>query len=114
MVWTAPMYLAGSQENSLTPGKEKFVFPTVMFSHGLGGIRACYSAVCGEMASNGFIVVAIEHQDRSGAWSYVNLPPNNSLTETDELGGSKKSRSYRVSCLFSTNNQLDTSPRNAR
>jgi platelet-activating factor acetylhydrolase len=77
---------AESQEVSLLPGKEKPVFPVVMFSYGLGGTRTCYSAICGEMARNGFIVVAIEHRDHSNARSYVNLRPNNSLTETDELG----------------------------
>ena len=39
--------------------------PVAIFSHGLGGSRTTYSNICGNMASRGMIVVAIEHGDGS-------------------------------------------------
>lgn len=50
------------------------VFPVLVFSHGLGGERTTYSSVCGEFASYGFVVVAIEHRDGSGVRTFVNHP----------------------------------------
>jgi len=40
----------------------KTKFPVVIFSHGLKACRIAYSAVCSELSSHGFIVVAIEHR----------------------------------------------------
>ena len=49
-------------------------FPLIMFSHGLGGTATMYSSVCGEFASYGFVVCAVEHRDGSGPRTYVNHP----------------------------------------
>jgi platelet-activating factor acetylhydrolase len=41
--------------------------PVCIFSHGLGGIRTTYSGLCGNLASKGFLVVAIEFSDKSAS-----------------------------------------------
>ncbi|KAK4299482.1 hypothetical protein Pmani_028239 [Petrolisthes manimaculis] len=46
-------------------------FPVVVFSHGLSANRSIYSSVCCEMASNGFIVAAVEHRDLSASASFI-------------------------------------------
>ena len=46
-------------------------FPVVVFSHGLGGFRTTYSQYCGDLASHGSVVFAIESRDGSGPASLV-------------------------------------------
>ncbi|KAF8474192.1 platelet-activating factor acetylhydrolase, isoform II-domain-containing protein [Kalaharituber pfeilii] len=46
-------------------------FPTMVFSHGLGGSRLAYSQMCSSIASYGVVVFALEHRDGSGPVSII-------------------------------------------
>ncbi|KXJ91366.1 platelet-activating factor acetylhydrolase-like protein [Microdochium bolleyi] len=89
-------------------------FPVIMFSHGLGGSRTCYSAICGELASHGFIVCAVEHRDGSGARSTVNIPPSRELADGKRMDNTKSKDYYVVDYIFPLDNAQDTSPNNDR
>lgn len=99
---------------------ERPVFPLMVFSHGLGGSRTAYSSLCGEFASHGFIVCAIEHRDGSGARTFVNHPPQD--LDSYEKGGMKGKadrsteqghRNYDVvDFIFPKDNPYDTTPGN--
>lgn len=55
----------------LTPPTSNGRWPVTMFSHGLAGSRNAYSYVCGDLASNGVIVIALDHRDGSSPIQYV-------------------------------------------
>lgn len=97
-------------------------FPLVLFSHGLGGTRTMYSSVCGEFASYGFVVCAIEHRDGSGPRTFVNHAKSGpgSMKDNEVNGGidhtsQERSQGYDViDYLFPKDNPSDTSPHNEK
>ncbi|GAA5922047.1 uncharacterized protein JCM15063_003170 [Sporobolomyces koalae] len=72
ILWIAGrnLYLPGSVDAPLLDDSRH---PVVIFSHGLSGNRTTYSQYCGELASRGHVVVALEHRDGSGPISVVHL-----------------------------------------
>ncbi|OEU19515.1 hypothetical protein FRACYDRAFT_235572 [Fragilariopsis cylindrus CCMP1102] len=57
-------------------------FPLLLFSHGLGGNMELYTELCAMIASYGYIVVAIEHED--GSASYAASSASSASFDDDE------------------------------
>ncbi|KAI8633239.1 phospholipase A2 [Xylariaceae sp. FL1651] len=49
-------------------------WPTMIFSHGLGGSRNAYSQIAGSLASHGMVVICPEHRDGSAVASFIRIP----------------------------------------
>uniref|UniRef100_A0A8C6V687 Platelet-activating factor acetylhydrolase n=1 Tax=Naja naja TaxID=35670 RepID=A0A8C6V687_NAJNA len=68
-------------------------YPLIIFSHGLGGFRTMYSAICIEMASRGFIVASVEHRDQSSSATYY-------YKENATIGDKRKSPALQEEWMF--------------
>lgn len=58
----------------MQPNTENKRWPTMIFSHGLGGSRNSYSYIAGSLASHGVVVFCPEHRDGSAVASFIRLP----------------------------------------
>ncbi|KAF4873221.1 putative phospholipase A2 [Colletotrichum siamense] len=58
----------------LEPDTPNRRWPTMIFSHGLGGNRNTYSHLAGSLASHGIVVICPEHRDGSAVASFVRIP----------------------------------------
>ncbi|KAL6879232.1 PAF acetylhydrolase [Trichoderma novae-zelandiae] len=66
-----PAHKNAALESATTDNKR---WPTMIFSHGLGGSRNSYSYVAGSLASHGVVVFCPEHRDGSAVTSFVRVP----------------------------------------
>jgi platelet-activating factor acetylhydrolase len=102
-----PTKASNNQAGEPPPGEPPSpVFPLVVFSHGLGGTRTTSSTLCGEFASFGFVVVAMEHRDGSSARTFVNHPKESELATSviDHLEEDLKRGYDRVDYIFPQSN----------
>ncbi|KAL7791421.1 platelet-activating factor acetylhydrolase, isoform II domain-containing protein [Trichoderma ceciliae] len=66
-----PAHKNATLESAETENKR---WPTMIFSHGLGGSRNSYSYIAGSLASHGIVVICPEHRDGSAVTSFVRVP----------------------------------------
>ncbi|KAG5798689.1 hypothetical protein H9Q69_002265 [Fusarium xylarioides] len=74
-------------------------WPTIIFSHGLGGCRNSYSYIAGSLASHGIVVICPEHRDGSAVASFIRVPEkqNGTITSNGRIHVSYEKISHDVS-----------------
>jgi platelet-activating factor acetylhydrolase len=82
----------------------------MLCDHTLTLLQTSYSSLCGEFASYGFVVCAVEHRDGSGARTFVNKEEPNP-SESDSEGISEGTHQDYV---YPPDNPYDTSPSNEK
>ena len=78
----ARYYGADPLDPSPTQQSSSTKFPLVLFSHGLGGTLELYTELCSLLASYGYIVVALEHEDGSAAYASSSTTHYSNSTRT--------------------------------
>ena len=90
-------YLSLIESNSFTntPAFPNQKFPVLLYNHGYGGFTSVYQTVCEDLASNGYIVVSIGHENESALFitengNVIANDPENEFykSRSDELNGS--------------------------
>ncbi|KAJ8275208.1 hypothetical protein COCON_G00098330 [Conger conger] len=80
------------------PFKPNGKYPLIIFSHGLGAFRTLYSAICSEIASQGFVVASVEHRDESASATFYfqekSVPEEQNQLATPENGNLEKKWMY--------------------
>ncbi|KAK5993750.1 Platelet-activating factor acetylhydrolase-like protein [Cladobotryum mycophilum] len=69
-----PVHKNATMQQAETDDKR---WPTMIFSHGLGGSRNSYSYIAGSLASHGVVVFCPEHRDGSAVASFARIPSQN-------------------------------------
>jgi platelet-activating factor acetylhydrolase len=73
-------YLVGHVSNAVfdtipatldAPPRREKPMPLVIFSHGLAGTRNMYAALASALASQGYLVAAVEHRDGSASYTAI-------------------------------------------
>ena len=101
---------------------ERPTFPLIMFSHGLGGSRTAYSCLCGEFASYGVVVCAVEHRDGTVPRTFVNhtkqgygsRQERETTGHVDHLDAERRHPWDVQDFIFPKQNPQDTSPSNEK
>ena len=65
---TIPAYKDAQMSSNFIDGKTNL--RPIIFSHGLSGDKSFYTAVCLALAAHGYLVIAINHQDKSCFHTY--------------------------------------------
>lgn len=76
---TIPVHKNATLNDATTENKR---WPTIIFSHGLGGSRNSYSYIAGSLASHGIVVICPEHRDGSAVASFIRIPETRNGTVT--------------------------------